>query len=284
MSNIDDILNNIQKLQKRRAIINNIKPFIQPSCNIPLEGSGNVFDNDNISVAIIYDIPNIYDNIQTKLLNGNTNPKNRPRPHFTLHGIHFNKKHPEINKFINITSCPSSFLNPGKLNTDFETVIKDAFKNSLYNKLELSHKNEWNKMGLFYALPFNVNNNLCISDFRKELYIHISNLVQIYRQPIDVERDSRKLAGKKDKYKVYCDSKGVPLYAIQDYYHGIGNWSPHVSMIREDKLKSLNGKLYNYIESSANISATFNNFIGMPIPNNINISNMHNLKFNVICD
>ena len=43
----------------------------------------------------------------------------------------------------------------------------------------------------------------------------------------------------KHKFLSYCDIGGMPFYALnKDYYWGVKNWEPHISLAYESEIKS----------------------------------------------
>jgi len=238
-------------------------------------------DNDNITITILHDFSdntlNNFNNMQKKLLQ---NKKSKVKPHITIHVIHFNKKHPLINHFIDLSD-----LSNMNLTSSFRQSIINSYNTTLKNKLQLHHNNEFSKMGKFYALTYHPNSPPdntnkykypYITQFRHSIYNYIDTIAPTDKKYIEIKRNNKNNPGKIDDYRVYYNDK-IPLYAIQDYFHGIGNWHPHVSLVREQELQINNSLLFNKVNNKDKntVREEIKNYLSnVNILNNIMINNL----------
>lgn len=293
---MNSILYDINTLYKRKEtlklLIDEInkdkqnKDSQQIVCKINIIGDGNAFADNNISIAIKYKLDfDYFKKIQNILLNGNLNNVKYPvKPHVTIHMINFNKTHKDTNKFVQTSLCPTSKTIVGKLTPVFENAIIKAFNETLKDKLTLTHTSDFKKMGIFYALIYTVNDNTLISNFRNQIYKYIKEQIGSNLSSVEISRNNPKIKGKIDKFFAYCDKNGDVLYAVQDYFHGFGNWTPHVSIIKENDIKYYNKELFNILtKQNANVSHDINNIINIQFPSEIQLSNSKFIENSVFC-
>ena len=146
-------------------------------------------------------------------------------PHLTLHMINFNFKHPlidegflkEIKAFTK--KCYIEILHGYKL-------IKDDF--AILGKIN----------DPTFVMKYKLNYPDRITKFRICIYNEIARLLNIGDYKGFKDREVRKV-NKKDMF-IYSTPDGIPVYGIHQYYHGKGNWEPHISLfkLREVQLSS----------------------------------------------
>ncbi len=292
---MNSILYDINTLYKRKEtlklLIDEINKGSQKiECKIDINGNGDAFGDNNISIAIKYKLEEsdgfgYFNKMQNKLLAGKMDRLDLPvKPHITIHMIHFNKTHNNTKKFVQTSLCPTLSGNLGKLTPKFETVIINAFNNTLKNQLVLNHTYDFKKMGNFYALMYKANDNKLLTNFRGEIYEYIKQQIGSDLSSVEIGRNNIRILGKKDKFFAYCDGDGNALYAIQDYYHGVENWVPHVSIAREINIKKNNEALFNNLNTTnPNVKQIINNVIEITIPDKIKFTDSKYIENSVIC-
>lgn len=173
------------------------------------------FGSNNLSMIIMYHPWGFYD-----------------RKHVTIHMIHFNIDNKIVENLFDLRTCD--------IKEDFKNIIRGSFLNNLDNNLILTPIGP-DAMGPKCAQIYKPNQKDLISRFRKELYGNIIKHAEYDASeptgPIDVSRINKRYPSKRDFYKVYCTKDGKPLYAIQDYFHGRGNWTPHISWIERNEVR-----------------------------------------------
>jgi hypothetical protein len=110
-----------------------------------------------------------------------------------------------------------------------------------YNKISpqmyiSSPKGGYEIMGDFFAKVYTASNSAYISLFRTNLYKYIEGFLG--------KGQRRSVVINNKKYFIYS-YRGRDLLAVPDYYHGKGNWKPHLSIIKLDKIYKSNPQLYS---------------------------------------
>lgn len=155
----------------------------------------------------------------------------RITPHVTIHAINFNKDHPKIHQFFSFEKSTYT-VRPA-----FRDAINEIYRRTLQNKLVLTHDNDFKQMGKYFALKYKCRHPSIITRFRMGLYRYISDKVgNIPSEYKMITRVSGQDPEKIDNYRVYSDIYNREVYAVQDYYHGVGVWTPHISLVTEDEL------------------------------------------------
>jgi len=96
-------------------------------------------------------------------------------------------------------------------------------------------------MGDFVAKIYNATNPIYITHFRTSFYKYLESFLG---------KSTRRYIKTASKgYYVYS-YRGKDLIAIPEYYHGKGVWTPHLSLIKLDKIQRSNPNLYNAYEKS----------------------------------
>jgi hypothetical protein len=150
-------------------------------------------------------------------------------PHLTLHMINFNLKHTLINKvFLKkikgfTKKCYIEILRGYKLiKEDFELLGKETDPT--------------------FVMKYKLNYPDRITKFRLCLYDEIARLLDLKDHKDFKKGLVRKINNKKINNKkmfVYSTPDGIPVYGIQDIYHGRNNWLPHISLFKlKEKLLS----------------------------------------------
>ena len=163
-------------------------------------------------------------------------------PHLTLHMINFNYKHPFIKEF-NILK-----------------EIKDYSK-KCYHEILKGYKLKPKKFDLLgkpqdptYVIKYKLNYPDRITKFRLCLYAKIADLIGLKDHTSFKKGLVYKLENNKKAF-VYSTPDGMPLYAIHEYYHGVNNWEPHISIfkLKEKQLSTvqeIGKKLFNVSDYS----------------------------------
>lgn len=145
-------------------------------------------------------------------------------PHITITEFHVNK---------NFETTLRKFL---KENSKyFQTEFEKRFKNILKQNLDISFISSfgrYNSYGDFLAKEYEKSNVLVdkwITKFRMIIYEKFESM---FNKLIgDVNMLEGKESGNK-KYKHFRNSENVSVYAIPEYYFGLGKIEPHLSIIK----------------------------------------------------
>jgi len=200
---------------------------IQRHLNPP--GSQHVF-RSGVNLAIILDTnphSKIYKGVIEKRDLFDLSNRNLEHPHLTLHMINFNYKHPFMKKF-NILK-----------------KMKD-FSRECYNEILKGYKLKLDNYELLgkpqdptYAIKYKLNYPKRITYFRLCLYNKISELIGLKDHKDFKKGLIYRLENNRHVY-IYSTPDGIPLYGIHEYYHGVSNWEPHISLfkLKEKSLSS----------------------------------------------
>ena len=145
-------------------------------------------------------------------------------PHLTLHMINFNLKHKLIKE---------SFLKKIK-----------AFTKKCYIEILRGYKlvkGDFELLGKetdpTFVMTYKLNYPDRITKFRLCLYDEIARLLDLKDHKDFKKGLVRKINNK--KMFIYSTPDGIPVYGIQDIYHGRNNWLPHISLFKlKEKLLS----------------------------------------------
>ena len=145
-------------------------------------------------------------------------------PHLTLHMINFNFDHPLINE-------------------GFLKEIK-AFTKKCYIEILRGYKLIKGDFAILgksddptFVLKYKLNYPDRITKFRLCLYDEIARLLNLKDHKGFKKGLVRKINNK--KMFIYSTPDGIPVYGIQDIYHGRNNWLPHISLFKlKEKLLS----------------------------------------------
>lgn len=142
--------------------------------------------------------------------------------HITLFQCEINQNHPNANVFQNV---------------DFHEHIKKSYVDAFSkNNITLTSKlGEYDILGTdnkFLVKKYTANDSQIITEFRKQIY-----------QYLDKQFGSG-IKKEKQDFVVY-NYNGQDLIAVPRHSHGVGVWTPHVSIINTNELKKLNPTLYN---------------------------------------
>ena len=145
-------------------------------------------------------------------------------PHLTLHMINFNLKHTLINKV-------------------FLKKIKE-FTKKCYIEILRGYKLKKDDFSLLgketdptFVMTYKLNYPDRITKFRLCLYDEIARLLDL-KDHKDFKNGLVRKINKKKMF-IYSTPDGIPVYGIQDIYHGRNNWLPHISLFKlKEKLLS----------------------------------------------
>lgn len=149
------------------------------------------------------------------------------KPHITLMEIIVNRANPDSKYIID---------GYGQMVPVLKALL-DTKYNQLKNNMRItSSKGRYSVMGDFMAKVYRASDNTHITSFRMVLYSYLSIMLGRFRR--------KKITYDGKGYYVYLYNN-KELIAVPDYYHGKGNWTPHMSLIRLDKVQKDNLILYN---------------------------------------
>lgn len=148
------------------------------------------------------------------------------RPHITLMEILVNREHPDYRFIVDAY---------GQINSTLKDLLTMKYHQLSPQMYINSKKGHYGIMGDFMAKVYKASNSSYITEFRMALYKYLEIMLG------KGSRKVREVDGK--KYFVYSYNRR-DLIAIPEYYHGKGNWTPHLSIVKLDKLDRSNPSLY----------------------------------------
>lgn len=166
------------------------------------------------------------------------------KPHISLLQVQINKANPDHHQLVGST---------GKIRSNLERHLENAYKILSPQMYLISRKGKYEIMGEFMAKVYKAINSTYITSFRMSLYKYLEHKLGPSTRKIAI------LNGK--KYFVYAYG-GRDLIAIPEYYHGKGVWTPHLSLIKLDKLQKANPHLFNAYQKS-NVGTLINALTGV---------------------
>jgi hypothetical protein len=133
----------------------------------------------------------------------------------------------------------SSIQNPQLCNIDYLHYMKGVILRSFPGNYDMKGQNVGHK---FLSKMYIANNPTQISEFRTAFYKKLQSLLNIphtVKKPFSTrsEKDSKGL-----DYVIYM-YQGKDFFAVPNYYHGIGIWTPHLSILSEAELATCNEQL-----------------------------------------
>jgi hypothetical protein len=148
-------------------------------------------------------------------------------PHITMMHIHVNADNPDHHHLID---------KMGNINFMFKNIIEKKYHYISPNIYLKSRSDCYEIMGEFLAKVYTHDGEKeQITDFRMVMYLYLEMFLG------KSTRQRRDIDGK--VFYIYS-YKGRELMAVPEYYHGIGVWTPHLSIIKLPILKYQNPKLY----------------------------------------
>jgi hypothetical protein len=135
---------------------------------------------------------------------------------------------------------------------------KDLIKYFLLKLLLKSNKGKYNIFNTFIAREYKVNDNFLITYFRKNFYNILTHNYYKYKNK-NIIKKNNKIINNNIKYTCYKDNNNNKLYAVPEYYHGKGIWTPHLSLFNIYNIQpnfNNSNKLLNLFRKSVN---TFKN-------------------------
>lgn len=194
------------------------------------------FNFDNASKVFIFAQMNgtsTYNGFRTatNILLGNSAEPLQKYPHITIHNFFYNPLH------------SGAYLFQTK---EFQNIIEQSY-NHLRSIVLKSRNTDYKILGdsEFIARVYHMDHqfNTQITKFRMGIYNYLQENLGKYNS-----RKIQNLNG--DDYMVYF-YQNKPLIAIHnEHYHGKGNWTPHLSLIKKKELQDNNYSAYNDYEKS----------------------------------
>ena len=153
-------------------------------------------------------------------------------PHITMMHIHINSDNPDHLHLVN---------KAGRTNHLFQKLIEKKY-NQISNEIYLKSSNTfYDIMGDFFAKVYvHDGDRKQITDFRMVLYRYLEMYLGKFTKREKVDIDGR-------VFFVYSYN-GRELIAVPEYYHGIGVWTPHLSIIKLTHLRKYNPQLCEEFE------------------------------------
>lgn len=146
--------------------------------------------------------------------------------HLSLLIVLINKRNPDSSVLVD---------EKGSLVSDFVSELKHGF-NTVSARINLnSTPGKYEAMGDFMAKMYEAENSEYITMFRICFYKFLERKLGYGCRRIQ-KIDS-------NEYYIYS-YRGRDLIAVQNYYHGRGKWTPHLSLVRLGKVKQSNPALY----------------------------------------
>mgnify|MGYP000931693641 CR=1 FL=1 len=158
-------------------------------------------------------------------------PKPIEHPHLTLHMINFNAKHPYVKK------------------NDYEIIKKmKDFTKECYNEILRGYKLKTTDYVILgkpqdptFAVSYELNFKNRITQFRLCLYNKLAELIGLKDHTSFKKGLVHELQNDKKAF-VYSTDSGMPLYGIHEYYHGVNQWEPHISLFKLKEETVSNGQ------------------------------------------
>lgn len=166
------------------------------------------------------------------------------KPHISLMQVQINKANPDHLQIIGAD---------GMIRSGLERELENAYKTLSPQMYLISRKGKYEIMGEFMAKVYKAVNSSYITSFRMTLYKYLEKKLGPSKRKVAI------LNGK--KYFVYSYG-GRDLIAVPEYYHGKGVWTPHLSLIRLDKLEKANPQLYDTFQRT-DVKTLVNALIGV---------------------
>lgn len=153
--------------------------------------------------------------------------QSKSKPHITLMEVIVNRSHPSSHLLLDAN---------GKVMSQLSSYLEQCYAAVSPQMYLTSKKGKYEIMGDFMAKVYTANNTSYITDFRINLYRYIEALIGKGRRRIVIIDNKR--------YFMYT-YHGKDLIAVPEYYHGKGVWKPHLSLIKLERIKKLNPRLYD---------------------------------------
>lgn len=176
--------------------------------------------------------------------------------HLTLLTIEINRDSKLARLFEDLIPQPGNPHNK-KINSKIEQMVTDAYNETFRNSIVVlnQERGTYYKMGKFYVKKFPVysdqkhfsdpNTKLplpTINAFRRSFYDKLRKHLQIPSfNWIDSPDGNYKLA----------IHNGETIFAVPIYDFGIGQWDPHISIVKEDDIQAPNPVLHGKISNPA---------------------------------
>jgi hypothetical protein len=155
-------------------------------------------------------------------------------PHITMMHIHINGDNPDISHLID---------GAGRVNHMLRKLIEKKYYQIAGDIYLKSSNTYYDIMGDFFAKVYvHDGDRKKITDFRMVLYSYLEMYLGKFTKRERVDIDGR-------VFFVYS-YQGRELIAVPEYYHGIGVWTPHLSLIKLPHLRKENPELYEEFEES----------------------------------
>ena len=154
----------------------------------------------------------------------NENPDPKKPFHLTLLQLDINKQSPFDNFLKTVIQDP-----------EFHNGLKNIYESTL-KKINLVAQS-YKEMGDFVAIEYSPDYQNTITEFRTGFYRLLeAYYLQKNRSGIDKTQSNINVSDSKDPnqtlgYRIFIDQKsGDPLYAVPEWYYGVGKWTPHLSI------------------------------------------------------
>jgi hypothetical protein len=188
-----------------------------------------IFDNQG-SIAILAtanEKSSGFFSARTKKIAKFNNEKKGTHYHMTIFQAYVNKSHKKYKML---------FDEKGNIKSNLKEPVEKAFMKAARGIQLESEYGIYKKFNDYLVKEYKASNQELISEPRKAFYIAIVNLIGKSKCEDKVINDI--------KYKLYSYDGDV-LLAVPEYYHGIGVWTPHVSIIHIKNMDESYIKLFD---------------------------------------
>lgn len=158
------------------------------------------------------------------------------KPHITLMEIIVNGENPDHKYIVDAY---------GQINTSLRELLNTKYQQLSPQMYINSNKQDYEIMGDFLAKIYKSTNSYYITDFRIAFYKYLEIMLGKSTRNVILFGDK--------KYFIYSYN-GKELMAIPEYYHGKGQWKPHISIIKLDKISKSNPSLFGAYQKYGVIS------------------------------
>lgn len=168
--------------------------------------------------------------------------------HITTMHIHINADNPDHKLLV---------TDDGKPDPIFRKMMERKYYDLSPSIYLRSSKNRYDIMGEFLAKVYTHDGDVQdITEFRMALYLYL----QIYLGT-DYYRQRQEIDGR--VFYVYSYN-GRELIAVPEYYHGKGEWTPHMSIVKLGQIEKYNPKLYDLYDETDDSRVLVDQMRGIP--------------------
>ncbi|VBB18406.1 hypothetical protein YASMINEVIRUS_869 [Yasminevirus sp. GU-2018] len=180
------------------------------------------------------------------MLGISANDRKGVKPHISLMEVQINVANPAHTVLLDATTGRVSSVLERFMIQHYASVSPQMYIESIKGNYEI--------MGDFIAKVYTSQNPTYITAFRVGFYKFIESYLGKGVRSVTMINNK--------KFFVYS-YKGTPLIAVPEYYHGVGVWKPHLSLVRLDKIQNSNPSLYSAYQEKNDVDVLVNALRGV---------------------